>query len=154
MLQIIRASPVDSPTLKEIAILSKGYWGYSEQLMSKWAQSPIISPESITAACVYKAMVEGTTAGWYRLWDGAKTALLDDLWVLPDFIGQGIGRQLFQHSVNQARKNGALAMELDADPNAAPFYEHMGCYKIGEKMSEWQRMIPRMRFELKHNLAD
>jgi len=139
MLQIVRANPEDSEELKQIAILSKGFWGYSEDLMSQWAHSPIITPKSITYATVYKAVVDTSTVGWYRLWDNAKIATLDDLWILPAFMGQGIGRSLFQHAVSQARSFGALSIELDADPHALAFYEHMGCYKIGENLSEWQR---------------
>jgi GNAT superfamily N-acetyltransferase len=153
MLQIIRALPKDSAALKEIAILSKGYWGYPDDMMSKWAQAPIITPQSIAIALVYMAVLESAIVGWYRLWDGSKTAILDDLWVLPDFMGRGIGRSLFQHAVSQARSGGSLAIELDADPNAFAFYERMGCYKIGENISDWQRMIPRMRYDLTPDLA-
>jgi len=153
MLQIVHALPTDSQTLKEIAILSKGYWGYSQELMAKWAQGPIITPQSIAVAVVYKGVLESSIVGWYRLWDGSKTALLDDLWVLPAFIGQGIGRSLFQHAVSQARSSGSLSIELDADPNAQAFYEHMGCYKVDEKLSDWLRPIPRMRYDLTPDLA-
>lgn len=153
MLQIVRALPDDSADLKEIAIASKGFWGYPEDMMSKWAQSPIITPQSIAIAVVYKAILENSSVGWYRLWDGSKIAILDDLWVLPAFIGQGIGRSLFMHAVSQARSEGSLAIELDADPNAVPFYEHMGCYKVGEKLSDWQRLIPRMRYDLGRDIA-
>ena len=148
MLEIIRALPADSAALKEIAVLSKGYWDYPEQLISHWAQGPLITPQSITIALVYKAVVDASTVGWYRLWGGSEIANLDDLWVLPAFIGHGIGRSLFQHAVSQARADGALAIELDADPNAQAFYERMGCYKIGENISDWQRLIPRMRYDL------
>ncbi|MDR3578171.1 MAG: GNAT family N-acetyltransferase [Anaerolineaceae bacterium] len=148
MLQIVRALPADSAALKEIAILSKGFWGYPQDLMAQWAHSPIITPQSIAAAAVYKAVLETAAVGWYRLWDNSKTATLDDLWILPAFMRQGIGRSLFQHAVTQARAFGALSIELDADPNAVPFYERLGCYKFGEKLSEWQRLIPRMRYDL------
>jgi len=148
MLQIVRSLPADAQTLKEIAILSKGYWGYPENLMSQWAGSPIITPASIAVADVYHALVDTSAVAWYRLWTGSKTAILDDLWVLPAFIGQGVGRSLFLHAVSQARTSGALSIELDSDPHAQPFYERMGCYKIGETLSSWQRLIPRMKYDL------
>jgi RimJ/RimL family protein N-acetyltransferase len=148
MFQILRALPADSDTLKQIAIASKGYWNYSEELMTQWANSPIITPASITAAAVYKALVDTSTVGWYRLWTGDKTDILDDLWVIPAFIGKGIGRSLFQHAVAQARADGALYIELDSDPNSQPFYEHMGCINIGESLTPWDRYIPRMRYDL------
>ena len=153
MLQIVCALPGDSQTLKEIAILSKGYWGYSQELMAKWAQGPIITPQSIAVAVVYKGVLESSIVGWYRLWDGSKIALLDDLWILPDFIRQGIGRSLFEHAAAQARSAGSFSIELDSDPHAQAFYERMGCYKVGEKLSDWLRPIPRMRYDLNPDLA-
>ncbi|MBO9334342.1 MAG: GNAT family N-acetyltransferase [Roseiflexus sp.] len=46
---------------------------------------------------------------------------MEDLWVLPDYIGKDIGRKLFEHAIKQAQLSGADHLELDADPNATPF---------------------------------
>jgi GNAT superfamily N-acetyltransferase len=148
MIQIVRAELQDSVLLKEIAVASKGHWGYSDHLMTEWAQTPIITAESIAADVVYKARTELSVMGWYRLLPHSATAILEDLWVLPAFMGKGIGRALFEHAVAQARHFGVQNIELDADPNAAPFYERMGCRVIGESLSEWRRTIPRMRYDL------
>jgi GNAT superfamily N-acetyltransferase len=122
MIEIIRAQPQGAALLKEIAVAAKGYWGYPDHLMAKFAQSPIITPESIVADTVFIAQVDAVTVGWYRLLTGAETTILDDLWVLPACMGRGVGRTLFTHAVEQARGQGAQAIELEADPNAAPFY--------------------------------
>ncbi len=148
MLNIARACAQDSTLLREICIQSKGYWGYPDHLMSQLARSTIITPESIARDVVYKACLDEFTVGWYRLLPQAPIAILDDLWVLPEFVGKGIGRALFQHAVIQAQSLGALAIELDADPNALPFYERMGCSVIGQSLSEWGRYIPCMRYVL------
>jgi GNAT superfamily N-acetyltransferase len=146
-LTIVRAQPDDAALLRTICIAAKGHWGYSAALMAAFAQLPIITAESISSDIVYKACLADTTVGWYRLLAKPPTAMLDDLWVVPDQIGQGVGRALFQHMLAQAVLLGAQAVELDADPNAVPFYERMGCQTIGETLSEWGRMIPRMRYE-------
>lgn len=148
MFTIIRAVPQDSLMLKEIAVAAKGYWGYPNELMAEWAQTPIITAESIAADIVFKAWTRPSVMGWYRLLTPSETAILEDLWVLPAFMGKGVGRGLFEHAIGQARQNGAQNIELDADPNAAPFYERMGCRVIGESLSEWGRNIPRMRYSL------
>jgi GNAT superfamily N-acetyltransferase len=146
--RIVRAQPQDSVILKEICITSKGYWGYPDHLMSQFAQTPIITPESIVRDIVYKACVDAATVGWYRLLRQAPVAILDDLWVSPAFMGKGIGRALFQHMVSQAQSLGALVIELDSDPNASPFYERMGCSTMGQSLTEWGRTVPRMRYSL------
>jgi GNAT superfamily N-acetyltransferase len=147
-LEIIRAVPSEAITLKEIAIASKSYWGYSESLITQWAQTSIITPKVIVDDLVFKACVNGPAVGWYRLILKVFPALLEDLWVLPVFIGCGIGRALFLHAVDQARGNGMLVFELEADPHAVPFYQRMGCKVIGESLSEWGRKIPHMRYEI------
>ena len=147
-LQIVQARSEDAPILRQVAIQSKGYWGYPVHWMEQFARSPIITPESIASDVVYKACVEVSVVGWYRLLPKTPLAILDDLWVLPAWIGQGIGRALFEHASEQARLLGALAIELEADPNAVPFYQRMGSRVIGQSLSEWGRYIPHMRFDL------
>src|SRR5919108_5149242 len=106
MFTIVRAESQDSAMLKEIAIESKGYWGYPDDLIAQWAQTQIITPDSITADIVFKACAESSVMGWYRLLTPSKIAILEDLWVLPAFMGKGIGRALFEHAIGQARHHG------------------------------------------------
>ena len=148
MLEIIRAKPVDRSILREIAIESKGYWGYKTFLMEEFAKAPIITRESIEHDPVFKAMRDGATAGWYRVFPHVPVAEIEDLWVLPAEIGTGIGRALFQHACKIAREAGCSAAAWDADPNAVGFYEKMGAVVIGQSWSEWQRYLPRLRIEL------
>ncbi|NMB58327.1 MAG: GNAT family N-acetyltransferase [Chloroflexi bacterium] len=147
-IEIIRAIPEESENLKQIAVLSKSHWGYPEALISKWAQTAIITPQAIEEDRVFKACADGVVIGWYRLTPRLPVNELEDLWVLPEYIGKGVGRTLFEHAVIQAKSTGAGQLELAADPNAEPFYTHMGCRKIGEVISEWGRAIPHLMLEL------
>lgn len=148
-IEIYKAEPEDCERLKEIALASKGYWGYSEVLISQWTQTFIITPESIDRDKVYLARINSLIIGWYRLLVHSTAAVLEDLWVLPDYIGKGVGRKLFEHAVMQAKLSGLPYLELEADPNAEPFYTKMGCHKIGERISEWGRAIPHMIYDLR-----
>ncbi len=147
-IDIIRAVPEGSESLKQIAVASKSYWGYPEALITQWAQTEIITPRAIQEDMVFKACADGTVIGWYRLIPLLPVNELEDLWVLPDYIGRGVGRTLFEHAVIQAKSTGAGQFELAADPNAEPFYIRMGCRRIGECMSEWGRAIPHMVYDL------
>jgi hypothetical protein len=55
---------------------------------------------------------------------------------------------LWRHIVAEARAEGASAVLLDADPNARPFYERMGCMVTGWKESSELpgRRRPQMRY--------
>jgi GNAT superfamily N-acetyltransferase len=148
MMEIVRAQPQDAPLLKEIAVASKGHWGYPEQLMAEWARTPIVTAEAIASNLVYVARSGPAVVGWYCLRLEPAPATLEDLWVLPALIGRGTGRALFRHAASQARRHGATTFQLDAEPNAVGFYERMGCHVTGRTLSEWGRYIPRMRCDL------
>jgi GNAT superfamily N-acetyltransferase len=62
---------------------------------------------------------------------------LDKLFVEPDRIRTGCGKQLWRHAVATAREMGASVLTLASDPNAAPFYAAMG--------AEWVRQEPTSR---------
>lgn len=147
-IEIYQAKPQDWESLKKIAITSKSYWGYSEHLILQWAQTPIVTPDSIEKDIVYAAYINSFIIGWYRLLIRLPVAILEDLWVLPDYIGKGVGKNLFKHAIQQASPSGAERLELDADPNAEPFYTRMGCQVVGESISEWGRVVPHMAYNL------
>jgi ribosomal protein S18 acetylase RimI-like enzyme len=78
-------------------------------------------------------------------------AWIDNLFVLPDYIGQGIGNRLFQHAVELARRRGYKILQLESDPNAVGFYQKMGMRKIGERRYDLDgqlRVLPLMEMTL------
>jgi ribosomal protein S18 acetylase RimI-like enzyme len=44
----------------------------------------------------------------------------------------GVGRELIDDAVRIARERGALRIEVDANPQALPFYEAVGFLTTGE----------------------
>jgi GNAT superfamily N-acetyltransferase len=75
---------------------------------------------------------------------------LGNLWLDPEWIGTGLGRQLWQHAVDTARITGFTALRIESGPNAEGFYRAMGAYRIGETMSGSipGRTLPLMRYQL------
>ena len=76
---------------------------------------------------------------------------LNHLWVLPNAMGRGIGRALFEHAVTQARMLGLTSFEIEADPNAEGFYLRMGAKRIGANVSEIEgekRELPLLVYQL------
>jgi ribosomal protein S18 acetylase RimI-like enzyme len=66
-------------------------------------------------------------------------------------IGKGVGKTLFCHALELSRERGYRILHLEADPNAAGFYEKMGMYKVGERHSEVEgqpRILPIMEIRL------
>lgn len=150
-LEILPARPEDIPILHTIAFAAKSHWGYPDHLMADFAADELVTVSSLKIDTVCVAWVEKEPVGWICLLGRPirdRVCQLEDLWVLPEMMGRGIGRALFEHGLEAVKRQGILAVELDADPNATLFYEKMGCQPIGETKSTWGRMIPRMRYEL------
>ena len=134
---IVRASQGDAATLSTIASAAKAHWGYPASWLAQWAEALTITPETITAREVFKAIRDGTTLGFYSLQPTDNAAWqLDHLWVLPSFLRQGIGSALFAHAVQQTQSRGARRLMIESDPHAEGFYLQMGAYRIGTIMRE------------------
>jgi len=132
--------------MREIARASKGYWGYDEDRVRRWAASLEFPADRDH----WVADIGGTTVAYASLLapvDGS--CVLDDLWVDPPFIGGGIGTFLFERALDRARELGAAALELEAEPDAVGFYERMGAHIVGHAESSWGRQLPVMRIELR-----
>ena len=148
MLEFLAVNQSDVETLKDISIRSKAWWGYEDHFMEQFAASTIFSSEQPQGSNVVKVCLDGKIIGWYHYLPRDGKVELTDYWLSPEYIGKGYGGKMFQDLKNRVSRDGFSRIEFDADPNAAPFYEHMGCRMIGQTLSEWNRFIPRMRYDL------
>ncbi len=135
-MEILRAKPEDAGGLTEIAFAAKRHWGYAERWIENWKEILTISAEFIAQneACV--AWVDGHAAGFYGLVVHQGRMWLDHLWVLPRFMGKGIGKALFNHAVQRASALGFESIVIESDPNAEEFYKRMGARVVGSNLSE------------------
>ena len=129
---IRRAVPTDAGVLSAIAQAAKRHWGYPEQWLQIWRPGLTLDAAQIAALEVYLIEVGGDVAGFYALVPGAPRWTLEHLWVRPDQMGQGHGRLLVEHALARARASGATGLDIEADPNAEFFYQHLGSRRVGE----------------------
>jgi N-acetylglutamate synthase-like GNAT family acetyltransferase len=146
---IRRSSPEDAKTLTQIALDAKRYWGYPEHWIRHWESDLTISSDFIRDNHVYVAEEDGEIRGFYALCILGDKAELEHMWVTPNCIGTGIGKELFLDAMEKAARLQVNAVELSADPNAAGFYRRMGATQIGETDSDVDatRKLPRMKIE-------
>src|SRR6266496_4943605 len=121
-MEIVRARPEDAATLRIIAFAAKRHWGYSERWIESWRDALTVQPDFMATHETYSAVVENRTVGFYVLGCTGDRLNLQHLWVLPDAMGQGVGRSLFAHALDRARVLGFGTLEIESDPNAASFY--------------------------------
>lgn len=150
---IRRARPDEAGVLTAIAHAAKRHWGYPEAWIARWKDALIVTPAYVGEHPVFAAAeAEGDRPrGFYALSMEGATAVLDHLWIEPEWIGCGVGRELFGHAVRTAREEGASRLEIDSDPHAEAFYRRMGAVHVGEvraDVDEVRRVLPRMEIAL------
>jgi GNAT superfamily N-acetyltransferase len=119
------ATDGEQPALRTIAVAAKGHWGYPPAMVEGWADVDL-TPAALEAREVFVAEADGRAVGWASLVPEGDVCRLDDLWIDPGWMGQGIGTALFTHAVDRARSTGAVRMEWEAEPNASGFYDRVG----------------------------
>lgn len=151
-MRIRPAETEEAAALTEIAHNAKRHWGYPDHWIEHWQDDLTISPDFVATHEVYVAESDGNLLGFYALILREDKAELDHLWVAPEHIGTGIGKELFLHAMQDAAGRNISAVEILADPNAEGFYQKMGAYRIGETVSEIDgqpRTLPLMTVDPK-----
>jgi len=125
------ASTEAAEELTALTVASKAHWGYDRDFMDRARPSLTVTPEYIEANDCWVAEIDGATVGWFSLVEIADGLLLDNFFLLPAHIGSGVGRLMWDEALRRAEAAGADRITLEADPNAAGFYERMGARLTG-----------------------
>ena len=122
----------DCEALSAVARRSKAHWGYTPEQLANWWSQLALTAEDLACRPAYAAIGAAGPVGFYTLRPQSGSWELDNLWVVPECIGQGVGRMLFEHALRVAAAGGALEVTIDADPYAEAFYLHCGAVRRGE----------------------
>jgi GNAT superfamily N-acetyltransferase len=148
-----RASPDAADELTALTLASKAHWGYDEAFMEVARAGLTVTPEYLEAHDCWIAEVDGKTVGWFSLVAIVDGFLLDNFFLSPGSIGAGTGRVMWDQAVDRAKAQGAKRMTLEADPNAASFYERMGARLTGSARSpDTGRELPTYEIEFGANV--
>ena len=151
IVEIRRVEINDIEALSQLAFAAKAHWGYPASWMEQWRKYFIYTPEYFAENESWVAVCDGEPAGFCTLLEKDGNAWLENLWVKPEMMGKGIGRQLFNYVAEISRSRGYPKMGLEADPHAEEFYKHMGMVKVGEKPADMEgqtRILPLMEIDL------
>lgn len=149
-MKIEKANITDNEILTSITKKSKAYWGYSAEQIQEWDKNLTISQDYIKEHNVYKMSVNNLIIGYYSyFFRDEKEIELDNLFILPEYIGKGLGKYLVLDFLNRIKDQKAERIILDSEPNAESFYSKMGFVKIGEfETSIKNRFMPIMEMKL------
>lgn len=127
------ARPDEAAGLSELAIRSKGHWGYSAAFLDACRDELTVRPEQCDDVHLFVAEYTGDdVVGFVRLDGEPPAAELADLFVDPAVIGSGVGRRLLEFAVEQARRLAITRLMIEADPNAESFHLRAGAVRIGD----------------------
>lgn len=149
-MNIQKAKIEDHICLTEITKKSKAYWGYSEEQMEKWSNNLTITIDYIETNPVFNLVEENQIVGYYSyLKQEDNQVKLDNLFILPEYIGKGFGSFLMNDFLERMRNEKCKKIILDSEPNAEQFYQKIGFTKIGEfETSIKNRFMPIMEMNL------
>ena len=149
-----RAATVeDVDELSELALASKGVWGYDRDFLEACREELTVHPHDLTRDVVRLLEDDEGIAGFYQLRRDdpePEIACVELFYVRPDALRCGHGRALWSDLVIEARRAGIRALHIEADPHAEDFYVAMGAHRVGDVPSGSipGRRLPLLRLGL------
>lgn len=135
MLAISPADPGLADELSRVAQAAKAHWGYPAAWMEAWRAALTLTPEFLRQHETFLARRDGAVCGFAALVPEGGRLWLEHLWVVPAAMGLGVGRTLFLEALRRAAARGFVTLEIESDPHAAGFYEHLGAVRVGTRPS-------------------
>ncbi len=136
-LTIRPAWPLEAERLTALALCSKAYWGYDQAFLERCRDALAVTPAMIEAHVIRVAERGGAIQGFYILAHDAGTVWdVEQFFVEPGLVRQGVGRALMDHLKTKAAALGATGLRVESDPHAEPFYRLMGFEPVGQVASD------------------
>lgn len=130
------ARPHEHQRLTELTLLSKDHWGFGREQIEAWREELTITPAYLAAHTVCCICLGEEIAGYYAcIHLNTREVCLDNLFVHPDWIGQGLGARLMDACLKQMHTEGYQRIRLESEPQAVGFYQKFGFRTYGHKAS-------------------
>jgi len=156
-LNIRKANACDAQQLTDLALRSKAVWGYDKVFMAECADELRVDKHQVTAVgnICYVATLDKKVVGYYSVafdteLNAENEAELEALFIEPDYLGLGIGKQLFLHAISKCQEFSLAKLHIQADPNAETFYIKVGAKLIGKtpSLSIKNRFLPQFVYHI------
>lgn len=144
----LKAKEEDLKVLNQLMIASEGYWGFDAKYLENFKKQYAIDGAYIRNHWCYILKEDNVIKGFYGF--SFHSNELEYLYVLPDCMGQGIGRRLWQHMLMICHEAHIKEIFFVTSKAATGFYEKLGGQIIGivESKVKPGRMIPKFKYIL------
>lgn len=139
MALIRKANEFDVDRIWEIrtqAILKECVSHYSKEIVDSWGNSPMPNDfGNILFSLGAIVLEEKEHIVGFGFVD-TKNHSLESIFIDPEFIGRGFGKQIANELISIAKKSGLYSLKLSSSLNAIKFYESIGF--IAGKETFWK----------------
>jgi len=144
----------DLNNINDLLRLSKAYWGYDAAFLDLFMEKLGITDTYMQQHAIKLLYVDNQLAGFFNFGINNENLFeLDNFFLYPSCIGQGLGRKLWEACCRVAMEQGKDEFIIWSDPNAENFYLKMGCEKIGVRQSPIipDRYAPILKYKVKYD---
>ena len=133
---IMQITPAADENLDEINALmarSKAYWDWSPEYLDAALRLMVLCSHYLRENLCFEVREDGELVGFLSVKDDPQGPVLDNLWVDPRRIGQGLGRRACEFLFRLALRKRWPALYVVPDPPAEGFYSRMGFVDTGAR---------------------
>ena len=131
------AEDCENDILTKLSFAAKRYWNYPEAYFDIWKTELTITSNYIKDNYVYVAEIADQIVGYFSIVEVQENFLvgevllrkgfwLEHIFILPEFIGLGIGTQLIGAAKTICLKENIHCLSILSDPYARGFYSKVG----------------------------
>ncbi len=126
--EVRTAVPEDQAILDDLHRRASYVWEEDRAQLDAHPDAIGVDAAALGAGCVRVALdAGGRIVGFATVRDGAEGAgELEDLFVEPEAMRQGVGRRLLTDAIDRARARGLRELAVVAHPRTLPFYTRFG----------------------------
>lgn len=153
---LTRIEPDQQDQINALILQSKAHWRYDAPMMEQMARVLRVDLDAAAQGRAIAGWLNGSPIGMAQVTtpyeDNRGRAMeLELLFIAPQAIGTGLGRQLYLWALDQAHASEANRLDILSDPFARGFYTAMGASFIEDRPS---KLIPGRTLPwLEHRLA-
>jgi GNAT superfamily N-acetyltransferase len=135
-IRIIHAREESFADINGLIARSKAHRSWPEGYLDKALPLHRISPAYVRRNYCFEVLdARDKLIAFFAVTVSDTRVLLDNPWVTPDLIGNGIGRRACDHVFRLAGEQGWTQLWVVPDPPAEGFYLKAGFFDTGERVS-------------------
>ncbi len=134
-IRIIRAREQCLDAINGLIARSKAYWSWPKGYLEQALPFHRVSPAYVRSNPCFEVLdAHDKLIAFVSLVVSDARVILDNLWITPELIGNGIGRLACEHVFRFARGRGWTELWVLPDPPAEGFYVKTGFSDTGERV--------------------